>query len=169
MQDAVPLPALRILALSLILTTSLCSYGQKRTYEPLFETIDPEDIEIVRDSFGTPHIFGPTDASVAYGLAWVNAEDNFQIMQDVIYSTAGFGGRDQGKDGAEIDFYVHAIDAEGKAAHAWNNILQDDYKKYLDGYCQGINAYALKHWDEVRIKKAFPVQPIELVSAYYVV
>jgi acyl-homoserine-lactone acylase len=39
---------------------------------------NPLEIEIIRDSFGTPHIFGKTDADVAYGLAWANAEDAFE-------------------------------------------------------------------------------------------
>ncbi|MCY7328556.1 MAG: penicillin acylase family protein, partial [Saprospiraceae bacterium] len=32
--------------------------------------IKPASIDIVRDSFGVPHIFAKTDAEVAYGLAW---------------------------------------------------------------------------------------------------
>ena len=35
-----------------------------------------EQIQIVRDSFGVPHIFAPTDAEVAYGLAWATMEDD---------------------------------------------------------------------------------------------
>ncbi len=35
--------------------------------------IDPNDVEIVRDSFGVPHIYAKTDAQVAYGLAWAHA------------------------------------------------------------------------------------------------
>ena len=31
--------------------------------------IDPSAIDIVRDSFGVPHIFAKTDREVAYGLA----------------------------------------------------------------------------------------------------
>ena len=43
--------------------------------------INPLDVEIVRDKFGIPHIFGKTDADVAYGLAWANAEDDFETIQ----------------------------------------------------------------------------------------
>ena len=43
--------------------------------------IDPKNIDIVRDSFGVPHIFAPTDAEVAYGLAWAHAEDDFKTIQ----------------------------------------------------------------------------------------
>ena len=31
--------------------------------------VNPANITIARDSFGVPHIFAPTDAEVAYGLA----------------------------------------------------------------------------------------------------
>jgi acyl-homoserine-lactone acylase len=49
-----------------------------------FPTINPENITIVRDTFGVPHIFAATDAEVAYGLAWVNAEDAFKEMQELL-------------------------------------------------------------------------------------
>ena len=44
--------------------------------------IKPNNIEIVRDQFGVPHIYAQTDAEVAYGLAWANAEDDFTTIQD---------------------------------------------------------------------------------------
>ena len=34
-----------------------------------------DQVEIVRDTFGVPHVFGKTDAAVAYGLAWAHSED----------------------------------------------------------------------------------------------
>ena len=43
--------------------------------------IDPTKIDIVRDKFGVPHIFGKTDPDVAYGLAWAHAEDDFKTIQ----------------------------------------------------------------------------------------
>ena len=48
--------------------------------------INPSHITIARDSFGVPHIFAPTDAEVAYGLAWANAEDDFTTLQLVVLS-----------------------------------------------------------------------------------
>src|ERR1700745_1005352 len=76
-----------------------------------FPKINPADVTIVRDSFGIPHIFAKTDAEVAYGLAWANSEDAFQITQDLIYASKGFMGRKDGKKGAQTDFFVHAIGA----------------------------------------------------------
>ena len=46
-----------------------------------FAQIDPSKIDIVRDHYGVPHIFGKTDPEVAYGLAWAQAEDDFETIQ----------------------------------------------------------------------------------------
>jgi acyl-homoserine-lactone acylase len=40
-------------------------------------------VTIYRDTYGTPHVFGKTDESTIFGLAYAQAEDNFaQVEQD---------------------------------------------------------------------------------------
>ena len=56
--------------LSLFIFTSLVS-----------SQINPNNIDIVRDEYGVPHIFAETDAEVAFGLAWADAEDDFKTIQ----------------------------------------------------------------------------------------
>lgn len=134
-----------------------------------FPIINPQNISIARDSFGIPHIFAKTDAEVAYGLAWANAEDAFHIMQDLIYTGKGFMGRKDGINGAKADFFAHAIGAKQLVAEKFDRDLSPDFKKYLDGYVQGINAYAKAHPEEVKIKKAFPVTGKDVVQCYVVI
>ena len=43
--------------------------------------------EIVRDEWGVPHIYGRTDADVAYGVAQAHAEDDFFTLKDVVART----------------------------------------------------------------------------------
>jgi len=43
----------------------------------IFAQINPDDITIIRDQWGVPHIYAKTDAQVVYGLAWASAEDGF--------------------------------------------------------------------------------------------
>ena len=45
-------------------------------------------VEIIRDTWGVPHIFGQTDADTAYGLAYANAEDDFETIQMVFPASA---------------------------------------------------------------------------------
>jgi acyl-homoserine-lactone acylase len=40
-------------------------------------------VTIYRDTYGTPHVFGKSDASTVFGLAYAQVEDNFaQVEED---------------------------------------------------------------------------------------
>lgn len=128
-------------------------------------SINPENITIYRDSWGIPHIFAPTNPEVAYGLAWANAEDDFFTMQELLVSVQGRAGIMIGKEGAERDFFTHAIGVR-RAGQERMSQLPSDYIAYLQGYCDGINAFAESHPKEVRVKGSFPVTPEDIMCGY---
>src|SRR5262245_46620050 len=41
-----------------------------------------QSVTIYRDTYGVPHIYGATDASVVFGLMYAQAEDNFWQLED---------------------------------------------------------------------------------------
>ena len=131
-----------------------------------FPTIDPTHITIARDSFGTPHIFAKTDAEVAYGLAWANAEDAFFETQNLIYTAKGYMGRVKGIEGAKADFFIHAIGARKIVNERYDADLNLAFKKYLNGFVQGLNAYAKAHPLEITNRHAFPVTEKDILTAY---
>ena len=88
--------------LLLILTSVSFSYSQ----------INPLDVEIVRDKFGVPHIFGKTDADVAYGLAWANAEDDFETIQIGYLAGNNLLSKHLGNVGLGADFISQFIGSE---------------------------------------------------------
>lgn len=128
------------------------------------KTINPAAIDIVRDSFGVPHIFAKTDSEVAYGLAWAAAEDDFASMQEVILPAKNLMARVQGKKGAAGDYAFALFRCREITEEKWNT-LTPAFLKLVDGYVQGLNAYAKKHPEEVMHKKIFPVTPKEYVSS----
>lgn len=142
-------------------------YAAKDTY-PFSVTIDPQHIKIVRDMWGVPHIFAPTDAEVAYGLAWANAEDVFEQMQETLLVGKGMLGRVHGVEGAKADFFRHAIDAEGMVERQFATDVSADFLRYLEGYCLGVNAFAKAYPKRVLLKDAFPVNPKEVIQGYVV-
>ncbi|HEY5690430.1 MAG TPA: penicillin acylase family protein, partial [Cyclobacteriaceae bacterium] len=46
-----------------------------------------ENITIIRDSWGIPHVFGKTDADAVFGLVYAQCEDDFNRVE-VNYITA---------------------------------------------------------------------------------
>ncbi len=127
--------------------------------------IVPDDIEIIRDEWGVPHIYAPTDAGVAYGLAWAHAEDDFEDIQLTMTAAKMMLGRHLGKDGAAADFMVGLLRCEDIVERHYDQ-LSPEYKKVIAGYVEGINAYAKIHPKEVLVKQAFPITVKEALRGY---
>lgn len=125
---------------------------------------DPTKIDIVRDSFGVPHIFAPTDAGVAYGLAYAHAEDDFKTIQTSFLAGKAMLGRYSGKKGAAIDYVCQLLRCHQLVEEKYETDISPAYKKVLEGYCAGINSYARQHKNEVLVKQLFPLTPIDMLS-----
>jgi acyl-homoserine-lactone acylase len=126
--------------------------------------INPALIDIVRDSFGVPHIFAKTDAEVAYGLAWAEAEDDFKSLQEVILPAKGLMGKVQGKKGAAADYAFALFRCREITEEKWNT-LSPSFIKLIEGYVKGLNDYARTHPAELLGKKIFPVTVKEYIAS----
>jgi acyl-homoserine-lactone acylase len=134
------------------------------TYNWANAQINPAKIDIIRDSFGVPHIFGKTDPDVAYGLAWAHAEDDFATIQQSLMAGKSMLAQYQGKKGASIDYIIHLLRIPELVEAKYESDLSPAFKKLLEGYAAGLNAYAAAHPKEVLLKKAFPVTPKDMVQ-----
>ncbi len=130
----------------------------------LHAQINPAKIDIIRDSFGVPHIFGKTDPDVAYGLAWAHAEDDFGTIQQSLMAGKSMLAQYQGKKGASIDYIIHLLRIPELVEAKYESDLSPAFKKLLEGYAAGLNAYAAAHPKEVLLKKIFPVTPKDMVQ-----
>jgi acyl-homoserine-lactone acylase len=130
--------------------------------------VNTEHIEIIRDQWGVPHIYAPTDEEVAYGLAWATAEDDFLSMQENFLSIRGKLAGIKGKDGAVMDFLAAFIGAKQVAEEQYDKAFSPKYRKILAYYCQAVNDYAQKHPEKVLIKSILPVTPQDMVAGYVV-
>lgn len=131
-----------------------------------YTQVDPNSIDIIRDKWGVPHIYGPTDAAASYGLAWASAEDNFHLMQENILPVKGRLAEVQGKGGAIKDVFAHLIDVHTVVDSKYDDDISSEFKKILEAYAAGINSYAIHHPDEVLLKGVFPIDPKDILKAY---
>lgn len=128
------------------------------------KSINPSAIDIVRDSFGVPHIYAKTDAEVAYGLAWAEAEDDFKSMQEVVLPAKGLMGKVMGKMGAGGDYAFALFRCKEITEEKWNT-LTPEFLQLITGYVKGINDYAVKHPEEILHKKLFPITLKEYIAS----
>ena len=132
----------------------------------LFSQVDPGEVEIVRDSWGVPHIFARTDAGASYGLAWAHAEDDFKSIQQPLLAARSMFAQVKGKNGALLDAVAFLVDADGVVERNWETDVSPEFKQVLQGYAEGLNAYAEAHPGEVLCKGLFPVSGKTVLKGY---
>ena len=123
------------------------------------------DAEVRRDEFGVPHIYGKTDADVAYGVAQAHAEDDFSTLQDVVAMARGRYGAIRGQDGAVVDFAYHLLDARGTAERRYP-LLPADTRALFEAYATGLNDFAKAHPGEVKLGRLFPVNGLDVAAGF---
>ena len=51
-----------------------------------------ENVEIIRDDFGVPHIYGESDADAVFGLLYAQCEDDFlRVERNYIWAIGRLG------------------------------------------------------------------------------
>ncbi len=121
--------------------------------------------EIIRDEFGVPHIYGKTDADVAFGVAIAHAEDDFPTLQDVVAMSRGRYGAIAGADGASVDYVYHLLDARGTAQRQFT-ALPADTQALFNAYAAGLNQFADQHPDELKLGNLFPVNGEDVAAGF---
>jgi acyl-homoserine-lactone acylase len=122
-----------------------------------YSQVNPLDVEIVRDNYGVPHIYGKTDADVAYGLAWAHSEDDFKTIQEAYLAGNGLLSKHIGIKGAPVDFISQLIRSDYVVDSLFETI-DKKFMKIAEAYAQGFNKFAELNPDQVLVKKLFPLQ-----------
>ncbi|MEM6494127.1 MAG: acylase [Pseudomonadota bacterium] len=125
----------------------------------------PYRAEIIRDEYGVPHIYGKTDADVAFGVAVAHAEDDFFTLQDVVAMSRGRYGAIAGQEGATFDYVYHLLDARGTAQSGFTK-LPEDTQALFEAYAAGLNQYAKDHKNEVKLTNLFPVNGEDVAAGF---
>lgn len=144
----------------IILLVGSCSHGLRFVGEQ-----KTREVTIYRDSWGIPHIYGKTDADVAFGLAYAHAEDDLANIVFSILAGRGKLGEYFGKDLAPNDYLVQLFGLWDNLKNNYNK-LDSETIKLCNAYAEGFNHYLLKHQPEDIPKVVYPVQGEDLVAGF---
>jgi acyl-homoserine-lactone acylase len=104
---------------------------------------------IQRDHYGVPHISGPTDPDVAFGLGFAHSEDDFPTIQNAALTARGQLATVQGAKGAVTDYLVRLLKVHETVASQYDTALPADARAVLQAYADGVNYYAVLHPEKV--------------------
>lgn len=116
-----------------------------------------ENVTIIRDDFGVPHIYGKTDADAVFGLLYAQCEDDFnRVEQNYIWAT-GRLAEVEGEEALYSDLRAKLFMTEEEAKANYEK-SPEWLKKLCDAFADGINYYLHTH-PEVKPKLLTRFEP----------
>jgi len=151
-------------AICMILTLLGCGRGMP-SMENLVPAVGVYDVRILRDTWGMPHIYGKTDADVAYGFAYAHCEDDFETIQQVMLLARGIQASIKGKDSAPFDYLVKLFRFREIVAEKYETDLSPETRAICEAYADGYNHYAALHPADV-IPEILPATGQDIVAGF---
>ncbi len=103
-----------------------------------------QNVTIIRDDWGIPHIYGKTDADVVFGLMYAQAEDDFNRVETNYLNSIGRLAEAEGEGEIYRDLRmklfinVDEMKAQYEKSPAWLKVL-------MNAYADGLNYYLQTH------------------------
>ena len=136
-------PIIKCLCLALALPN--CLFAQQlSTIETNRCQEQAQQVTIIRDNWGIPHIYGKTDADAVFGLLYAQCEDDFKRVElnyiEKLGRLSEVKGASSLYDDLNIRLLIDSTEAiaDYKKAEPW-------LKKLLVAYADGINYYLKTH------------------------
>ena len=106
--------------------------------------IQASQVEIIRDNFGIPHIYGKTDADAVFGLLYAQCEDDFKRVEMNYIEKLGRLSEVKGTSEFYNDLLIRLL-IDTTEAKADFNKAAPWLKTLLNAYADGINYYLYKN------------------------
>ncbi len=123
------------ITLGLLLTSLMLSLCVEAKPNPKAE------VTIQRDEYGTPHVFGSTDASLWYGVGYAMAEDRLWQAEVLRRTARGRTAELFGPGALPGDISLRTVTGSEAARQAQFDSASEQVQQILTHYAAGINAY----------------------------
>ncbi len=101
-------------------------------------------VNIIRDNWGIPHIYGKTDADAVFGLLYAQCEDDFKRVEMNYIEKLGRLAEIKGEGELYNDLYLKLIIDSTASVNDYNK-SPAWLKKLLNAFADGVNYYLYKH------------------------
>ena len=150
-----------LIATLALLTTSCAEKFPVVEYQKLG---DKYNVVIERDIRGVPHVIGERDVDAAFGFAYAQAEDNWELVYDTIDFYRGTAAKSKGPDSAITDFLVKWLGIWDDIDAHYDTELSPEIRAYIEAYADGLNYYAAINPE--RAVAELPVTGKDIIAGY---
>jgi len=101
-------------------------------------------VNIIRDKWGIPHIYGKSDADCVFGLLYAQCEDDFQRVEMNYITMLGRTSEINGVESMFEDLLVKMVIDSATSVKDYE-ASPDWMKKLLNAFADGVNYYLYKN------------------------
>jgi acyl-homoserine-lactone acylase len=131
-----------LLFLVLLTSTSLpCCFA--RSSDRDLEKV-ARSITIYRDTYGVPHVYGPTDVSVVFGFVYAQAEDNFPQIEDNYIRALGRASEISGEKTLADDLLTRTLEIPRLSIAEYGR-ANARTRELCDAAAAGLNYFLLRN------------------------
>jgi len=105
---------------------------------------EANQVTIIRDNWGIPHIYGKKDADAVFGLLYAQCEDDFKRVEMNYIEKLGRKSEVYGETELYNDLLIRMVIDSSEAIKDYQQ-APDWLQKLLNAYADGINFYLHKH------------------------
>lgn len=103
-----------------------------------------KDVEIVKDTYGVPHVYAKTDAGAVFGIMYVQCEEFFDKVETSLISRLGRVSEVEGESAIYKDLWTRMFIDSVQAVRLYKN-TPPWLQKLCIAYADGINFYLISH------------------------
>lgn len=134
---------MKLLILIFFLPVQLLSQTFKKTDIGAWEK-QASEVNIIRDNWGIPHVYGKTNADAVFGLMYAQCEDDFTRVEMNYIEKLGRLSEVTGEDQIYNDLLIKLL-IDSTDAIADYNKAEPWLRKILNAFADGINYYLYKN------------------------
>ena len=110
-----------------------------------------ERVEVLRDTYGVPHIFATDTHDLFFAQGYVTAQD--RLWQMDIYRRAAEGRLAEvlGEPGLESDRFMRTLGL-GRAAQLDLGMISNETRGFLEAYMEGVNKFLQQHGESLPVE-----------------
>ncbi len=142
----------RISWLLLVPILAACGTSELESWEQ-----QAQNVTIIRDDFGVPHIYGKTDADAVFGMLYAQCEDDFNRVERNYIWAIGRLAEVEGEEALYSDLRARLFMTKDEAINHYNN-SPEWLRELCDAFADGINYYLHTH-PEVKPKLLTRFEP----------
>jgi acyl-homoserine-lactone acylase len=121
--------------------------------------------EILWDRFGVPHIYASSEDGAFYGFGYAQAQNHGNIVIHLFGEARARAAEYWGEKFIDSDKWLLANDVPERSKR-WYNAQSPQFRRDLDAFAAGINAYAKEHPDKIdpSVAVVLPVTGVDVMA-----